>query len=58
MQSTLRKLNKAGRILNTLNKNSLVQTSAASFATGKDIKFGTEARALMLEGVDMLADAV
>lgn len=58
MQSTLRKLNKAGRILNTLNKNALVQTSAASFATGKDIKFGTEARALMLEGVDMLADAV
>jgi len=58
MQSTLRNLNKAGRILNTLNKNALVQTSAASFATGKDIKFGTEARAFMLEGVDMLADAV
>lgn len=29
-----------------------------SFATGKDIKFGTEARALMLEGCEMLADAV
>lgn len=29
-----------------------------SFATGKDIKFGTECRALMLEGVDKLADAV
>lgn len=26
--------------------------------TGKEIKFGTEARALMLEGADMLADAV
>ena len=25
---------------------------------GKEIKFGTEARALMLEGADMLADAV
>lgn len=25
---------------------------------GKDIKFGTEARALMLEGCEMLADAV
>lgn len=25
---------------------------------GKDIKFGVEARALMLEGVDKLADAV
>ena len=28
------------------------------FATGKDIKFGNEARALMLEGCEMLADAV
>ena len=25
---------------------------------GKDIKFGTDARALMLEGCDKLADAV
>ena len=30
---------------------------ARSFS-GKDIKFGNEARALMLEGVDRLADAV
>jgi len=29
-----------------------------SFATGKDIQFGVKARALMLEGVDRLADAV
>jgi hypothetical protein len=29
-----------------------------AFATGKDIRFGTEARALMLAGVDNLADAV
>ena len=28
------------------------------FATGKEIAFGTEARAAMLRGVDMLADAV
>lgn len=28
------------------------------FAAGKEIKFGTEARALMLEGCEMLADAV
>merc|ERR1739838_245119 len=35
----------------------LLPTQRAGFA-GKDIKFGTEARALMLEGCDMLADAV
>jgi len=28
------------------------------FSIGKDIKFGTDARTLMLEGADMLADAV
>ena len=35
-------------------------TSAArrTMATGKDLKFGAEARALMLAGVDKLADAV
>jgi len=36
---------------------SLVATQQFNFA-GKDIKFGTEARTLMLEGCDMLADAV
>jgi hypothetical protein len=30
----------------------------ATMATGKDVKFGQEARALMLQGVDKLADAV
>ena len=35
----------------------LVSTQQMNFA-GKDIKFGTEARSLMLEGCDMLADAV
>jgi hypothetical protein len=29
-----------------------------SFATGKDLRFATEARNLMLKGVDSLADAV
>merc|ERR1719230_476002 len=29
-----------------------------AFVTGKDIKFGVDARALMLQGVDKLADAV
>ena len=49
-------------IKNTMAKRSLFQarsllaTQQANF--GKDIKFGTEARALMLEGCDMLADAV
>ena len=37
--------------------NGLVATQRMNFA-GKDIKFGTEARALMLEGCEMLADAV
>ena len=44
---------------NTFQKNTriLLQTNQnRSFA--KDIKFGIEARALMLEGCDMLADAV
>lgn len=27
-------------------------------ATGKDLKFGVEGRALMLQGIDKLADAV
>jgi len=38
-------------------QSQLVATQRFNFA-GKDIKFGTEARALMLEGCDMLADAV
>jgi len=33
-------------------------TAARAFATGKDVRFGTEGRALMLTGVDKLADAV
>jgi len=37
-------------------KAPLVQYPVAYF--GKEIKFGTEARTKMLEGVDMLADAV
>merc|ERR1712166_1124206 len=34
------------------------RSASRGFATGKDIKFGVEARALMLQGVDQLADAV
>lgn len=34
------------------------QCVSRGFATGKEIAFGTEARAAMLRGVDMLADAV
>ena len=34
------------------------QLLARGFASGKDIRMGTEARALMLQGVDQLADAV
>jgi chaperonin GroEL len=46
-------------IRNTVSRSTrtVLQTSQnRTFA--KDIKFGTEARALMLEGCDMLADAV
>lgn len=32
--------------------------SVRRLATGKDVKFGVEGRALMLQGVDKLADAV
>lgn len=51
MQRTMRSAFKA-----SMNK-SFVQTANAGFA-GKEIKFGTEARAQMLEGCEMLADAV
>ena len=37
-------------------RSSLLAAQSRTFA--KDIKFGTDARAMMLEGVDMLADAV
>jgi len=32
--------------------------ASRAFASGKDVRFGTEGRALMLQGVDKLADAV
>ncbi len=40
----------------TLSRKALLSQATKSFA--KEIKFGTEARALMLEGVEKLADAV
>ena len=55
MQSTLSKALQK-RILSRTTPQ-LVATQRFNFA-GKEIKFGTEARALMLEGCDMLADAV
>ncbi len=47
----------ASRKAQIFNRTQLVATQRFNFA-GKDIKFGTDARALMLEGCDMLADAV
>ena len=38
--------------------NKSVHHTAKRFASGKVVKFGVEGRALMLQGVDMLADAV
>ena len=55
MQSTLNKALQK-RILSRTTPQ-LVATQRCNFA-GKEIKFGTDARALMLEGCDMLADAV
>merc|ERR1719253_2384150 len=39
-------------------KRTINKSAKRTFATGKDIKFGTEARASMLAGVEKLADAV
>ena len=36
----------------------ITRTSVRGFASGKDIRFGVEGRALMLDGADKLADAV
>merc|ERR1712188_148187 len=48
-----------GRMLGArLAARNVSRVASRGFATGKDIKFGVEARALMLEGVDQLADAV
>ena len=59
MQSAFKKtfLQSRGPLFNRTAASQLVATQRMNFA-GKDIKFGTEARALMLEGCDMLADAV
>ena len=55
MQSAIKNtISKAPRFMQATKP--LVAAQKASFA--KEIKFGTEARALMLEGCDMLADAV
>jgi chaperonin GroEL len=55
MQSALKNtITKAPRYMQAAKP--LVAAQKASFA--KEIKFGNEARALMLEGCDMLADAV
>jgi chaperonin GroEL len=43
---------------NLLRNTSLLRNSTSRLASGKVIKFGVEGRALMLEGVNLLADAV
>ena len=55
MQSAMRSAALSQRRL--IGRTPLVAMQQFNFA-GKDIKFGTDARALMLEGCDMLADAV
>lgn len=57
MQTVFKKalLQRQGQVFN--RSAGLVATQRMGFA-GKDIKFGTDARAMMLEGCDMLADAV
>lgn len=39
-------------------RSSLVSRTVRALSTGKDLKFGNEARSAMLKGVDMIADAV
>jgi chaperonin GroEL len=39
-------------------RNTLLRNASSRSASGKVIKFGVEGRALMLEGVNLLADAV
>ena len=46
--SALRPAASTGRVLRTSVRN----------MSGKDVRFGVDARALMLQGVDKLADAV
>jgi chaperonin GroEL len=46
------------RTVASLASRAVQRVSARSMASGKDIKFGVEARALMLVGVDRLAEAV
>lgn len=46
----------ASHVLRPSIQRSLAPSLTRSYA--KDIKFGAEARALMLQGVDLLADAV
>jgi len=55
MQNSYRAIAMARRN-NSFARSMLVATQQANFA--KDIKFGTEARSQMLEGCEMLADAV
>jgi chaperonin GroEL len=57
----LSKLARSRGVISKINSQanktvSMVNMSQANF--GKEIKFGTDARTLMLEGCDMLADAV
>jgi len=40
------------------NNNKIISTLLRNASTGKEVKFGVEGRALMLEGVNRLADAV
>lgn len=44
------------RLPNALRSAVIRQAAARSYA--KDVRFGAEVRALMLQGVDVLADAV
>ena len=58
MQTAFRNtLTQRALLFNRAAPAQLVTSQRFGFA-GKDIKFGTDARSLMLEGCDMLADAV
>ena len=56
MQNIIKSFSRKG--VHITAKKQVIAVQNFNFATGKEIKFGNEARALILEGCEMLADAV
>jgi len=54
----LGRLIKNKALVSSVQRHNMIMASVPRANFGKEIKFGTDARTLMLEGVDLLADAV